>query len=276
VLAAFVSYRYLKRSWKMYLPLLFFTLVYGGCISLLALGNPQDEKFGLAAKFFIPVFMMAIVFLGSEAGEILHKGKRYAGPALVFFLSLSAIFLLARNYRSNDYSRNFIAYDYAANSLKSAGEKGVLFTWGDNGVFPLWYVQQVERYRDDAVLLHTPLMTYGWYLADAKDRLGRDMDFMDSYYLGENVFRVYKEVSPERPVAYDYSTVRFMRMDYEKLKQRGLVYFEGPVPTGDPWPLYVFRGVDDPTLFKGGMEKNIIQIYKYMGQQAGQTTAPGF
>jgi hypothetical protein len=119
-------------------------------------------------------------------------------------------------------------------------------------------------------------MTYNWYLADAKDRLGREIDFMDSYYLGENVFRVLKEVSPERPVAYDYSTVKFMRMDPEKLKQRGLVYFEGPVSKGDPWATYVFRGVDDPALFRGGMEKNIIQIYKYMRQQAGPAIAPGF
>lgn len=275
-LAAFVSYRFIRRSWRIYLPMLVFMLVYGGCISLLVLGNPQDEKFGLGAKFFIPVCMVAVVLLGAEAGEIMKKGGRYAGPVLAVFLSISAIFLLARNYRPNDFSRNFIAYDYAANSLKSAGERGVLFTWGDNGVFPLWYVQQVERYRDDAVLLHTPLMTYDWYLSDAKDWLGRDMDFMDSYYLGENVFRVQKEVSPERPVAYDYSTARFMRMDYEKLKQRGLVYFEGSVPPGDPWSSYVFRGVDDPTLFKGGMENNIIQIYKYMRQQAGLPTAQGF
>ena len=266
--AAFVSYRFLKRSWKIYLPLLLFTFVYGVCISLLVLGNPGDDKFGLAGKFFIPVAIMAVVFLGSEAGEIMKKGGKYAGPALAVFLSISAIYLLARNYRPNDYSRNFIAYDYAANSLKSAGEKGVLFTWGDNGVFPLWYVQQAERYRDDAVLLHTPLMTYDWYLADAKKWLGRDIDFMGSYYLGENVFRVVKAVSPERQVAYDYSTVRFMRLEPEKLKVRGLVYFEGPAPQGDPWLSYVFRGVDDPAVFKGGMEKNIIQIYKYMRQQA--------
>lgn len=268
-LAAFVSYRFLKRSWRTYLPLLAFTVVYGVCISLLVLGNPQEEKFGLAGKFFIPVVMMAVVFMGSEAGETMKKGGRYAGAALAVFLSATAIYLLARNYRPNDYSRNFIAYDYAANSLKSTGERGVLFTWGDNGVFPLWYVQQVERYRDDAVLLHTPLMTYDWYLADAKKWLGRDMDFMDSYYLGENVFRVVKAVSHERSVTYDYSTVRFMRLEPEKLKQLGLVYFEGSTPQGDPWPKYVFRGVDDPAVFKGGMEKNIIQIYKFMRQQPG-------
>ncbi len=266
-LAAFVSYRFLKRSWKTYLPLLVFTVVYGACISLLVLGNPGDDKFGLAGKFFIPVVMMAVIFLGSEAGEIMKKGGRYLGPALAVFLSGTAAYLCINNYRTNDYSRNFIAYDYAANSLKSTGENGVLFTWGDNGVFPLWYVQQVERYRDDAVLLHTPLMTYDWYLADAKGWLGRDVDFMDSYYLGENVFRVVKAVSPDRPVAYDYSTVMFLRLEPERLRIRGLVYFEGPAPHGDPWPTYVFRGVDDPAVFKGGMEKNIIQIYKYMNKQ---------
>ena len=39
--------------------------------------------------------------------------------------------------------------------------------------------------------------------------------------------------------------------------------FEGQAPPGDPWPWYVFRGVSDPAVFKGGMEKNIILIYEY-------------
>ncbi len=262
--AVFFAWRLLKSDWRLYLPLIVYLAAYSLGISTQVMGGAEEIRFGLAAKFFIPSFILIMILIGAAIRDLPGTyGGRTLSLVFTLALAVSAALLLYRNYYPNDYSRNYMAYDYAANSLKSAGNKGVLFTWGDNGVFPLWYLQMVEHYRDDAVLVHSPLMTYDWYLWDLKKKLGARAVFMEPYFLGENVFRVLKAAGPDRAVAYDYSSTRFLDLDMAKLKARGLVYFEGGSPPGDPWPWYVYRGVGDPTVYKGGMEKNIIAIYEY-------------
>lgn len=40
---------------------------------------------------------------------------------------------------------------------------GVLYTAGDNDTFPLWYLQQVEMYRPDVLVITVPLLGARWY-----------------------------------------------------------------------------------------------------------------
>jgi hypothetical protein len=264
----FAAFRLVRQDRRLFVPIILFALVYGLGIATQVLGGGKEEAFGLERKFFIPVFMLGFIMLGGLAKEALEADRRFEW-AMVAVFAAAAVWLFSVNRFPDDYSKNFIAYDYAGNSLNSAGERGILFTWGDNGAFPLWYRQEVERYRDDVTAIHEPLMTYDWYLRRINDNLGVDMKFLNPYFLGENTFRIFRTMSPSRPVAYDYSTVNFMKLDEAKLKARGLVYFEGKVPPGDPWPMYNFRGVEDQSVFKGGMELNIIQIYEYQKKRTG-------
>ncbi|MGC2423797.1 MAG: DUF2723 domain-containing protein [Nitrospirota bacterium] len=260
--ALLLIFRMLRREWRLYLPLLVFLLVYLAGISMQTLGSEEDNKFGLAAKYFIPVFVMAVPLIYAEAVELWDASKIWKALIAAVFAGF-IVLLLARNFFVEDNSRHFFAYDYAQDSLKSTGERGVLFTWGDNGAFPLWYLHDVEKYRDDAVIIHAPLMTYDWYLRDVNGWLGADIKYLDPYFLGENVYRVYRAVTPGRTVAYDFSTVKFLGMDQNALKVRGLVSFEGPTPPGEPWKFYVLRNVDDPDVYKDPMAENITEIYNY-------------
>ncbi|HEX9861544.1 MAG TPA: hypothetical protein VGB23_10085, partial [Nitrospirota bacterium] len=133
-----------------------------------------------------------------------------------------------------------------------------------------------ERYRDDTVLVHTPLMTYDWYLADVERMLGMKAGFMEGYFLGENVYRLVKAVTPARTFAYDYSATNFLKLNMKGLKARGLVYFEGEAPSGDPWRYYVMRGLDDPSVFKSEMDRNITGIYRYQARVSGALPPPAF
>ncbi len=280
--ALFLTWRALRREPRLYLPIVVFMIVYISGIAMQTAGG-VGSRFGLAAKFYIPAFLMAVPFIYAHAAELAGislnplpgVGEGGERGANIWKWLTSALFagviviLLFRNFHRQDASHRFFAFDYAENSLKSTGQNGVLFTWGDNGAFPLWYLHDVERYRDDAVVIHTPLMTYSWYLRDVQKWLGEKIDFAPPYFLGDNVYRVLKAVTPKRSVAYDYSTVKFLSLNTGRLKARGLVYFEGPVPPGNPWKYYVFRGLNDPKIYKGPMAENIIQIYNYQRQVTG-------
>jgi len=264
------AYLLVRERPKTNLPPIVFLALYVAVVSAQVLASARDIRFGLPPKFFIPALVTGVVLAGSLARPLFDVSGggavRHARAALAALFVAAALFTGYGNLNREDMSENYIAYDYAENSLKSAGEGGVLMTWGDNGAFPLWYLQTVERYRDDVVLVHTPLMTYGWYLKDVAGWAGIEPLFMEPYYLGENVYRLYKAVRGQRSFAYDYSSVRYLKLDEKTLSVRGLVYFEGLPPGGDPWPWYVFRGVTDPKVLKGPMEENIIQIYRYQAR----------
>lgn len=266
-----------KEDKRLYAPLVVFIVVYTSVISAQVLESERDIRLGLPAKFFIPTLVAGMVVVGGYARPLFGAVRsRFAKPAATSMVIAAVLSMGARNYYPDDYSKNYIAFDYAENSLKSAGERGVLLTWGDNGVFPLWYLRLVERYRDDTVLVHTPLLTYGWYLADVERMLGMKAGFMEGYFLGENVYRLVKAVTPARTFAYDYSATVFLKLNMKELKVRGLVYFEGDAPSGNPWPYYVMRGVEDPDVFKGEMDKNIAEIYRYQARVSDALPPPAF
>lgn len=269
--AVLPSYMLVKEDRRLYLPPLVFMAVYTAAISAQVAGAERELSYGLPPKFYIPALVTGGVLTGGFLRPAIVKlDPRRAGAAAAAVICAAAVFLAVRNFGPNDRSKNYIASDYAANSLKSVGERGVLLTWGDNGVFPLWYLNVVERYRDDIVLVHTPLMTYGWYLADMEKMLGMKVGFMQGYYLGENVYRIIKAVTPARGFAYDYSATQYLKLDEKLLKLSGLVYYEGPGPKADPWPYYVFRGLSDPSVYKGPMDRNITEIYRYHARMSGR------
>jgi len=259
----------IRRDMRTYLPLAVFVAVYVPVTSGVALSSGRDMSFGLHEKFFIPMVAFALIFLGGLLGSVFvgERARYRAGLRYAIFIvcMFAAVYLVRVGLPVTDYHKHFIAYDYAQNSLKSVGERGVLLTWGDNGVFPLWYVQGVERYRDDILLAHTPLMTYDWYLNDINRRAGIKIDYMNPFFLGENAYRIMK-ADPSRPFSYDYSSAKNLELRGDAFKLRGLVCYEGYVPPGNPWKYYIFRGVDGDGVPIGKMEDNIIDIYWQMAR----------
>ncbi|SNB45845.1 DUF2723 domain-containing protein [Geobacter sp. DSM 9736] len=253
--------------------------------------NTPDDLIFLTEEFFDPIYLLSAVFIGMgmffllrqilyTCGSLRSGGKpvRVAALALLFALPVT---LCAGNYVENDQHENYIAYDYATNSLRSMPEGAVLFTWGDSGAFPLWYLQGVEKMREDLDILHTPHLVFTWYL-DAFPKLFRysmlrslPLEFQPAEYVLKVAI---SEQIRNRPVYIDFSTRYSVGFEEFSMIQRGICYelIKSPSATTYPpdlavWRLYNFRGINDDMFFRDLDTGKAILIYASAHMEAGET-----
>jgi hypothetical protein len=187
--------------------------------------------------------------------------------------------LCAVNYYENDQHNNYIAYDYATNSLRSLPQNAVMFTWGDSGAFPLWYLQGIERMREDLDLPHTPHIVFDWYL-DSMPRI-----FKDSNLRKYDIQNTSPEVSlriavndqiDKRPVYVDFSTRYSVSFSDYIPVQKGIVYqlMRTTEPRNMPdisvWNDYNNRGILEKISFLDLDTGKAILIYANSYLEAGE------
>jgi hypothetical protein len=69
----------------------------------------------------------------------------------------------------HDNSDNWIAYEYAWNILAGLDENAIVFTNGDNDTFPIWYLQEVEKFRTDVTVVNLSLVNLPWYVKQLRN-----------------------------------------------------------------------------------------------------------
>src|SRR5690606_12603426 len=72
--------------------------------------------------------------------------------------------LAKENWDDHDRSKKYMARDIAINYLESAAPNAILFTYGDNDTYPLWYAQEVEGVRTDVRVVNLSLLGADWYV----------------------------------------------------------------------------------------------------------------
>lgn len=229
--------------------------------------NTPRETIFLTEEFFTPLYLLTAVLVGVGLFQLLRFAANSArlpqcfGPTLyaltgvMFFLVPFS--LCAANYYENDQHDNYIAFEYASNSLRSLPRDAVMFTWGDSGAFPLWYLQGVERMREDVDLPHVPHLVFDWYL-ESLPRLFTDRlrERLSASAGPEARLRLaISDLIDTRPVYVDFSTRYSVSFEEFVAVQRGIVYRlrRRSEPPGLPdvfiWENYSSRGVLDRISF---------------------------
>lgn len=243
---------------KRYLVLGYLIALASFLLVIVGYFNTPGELIFLTEEFFTPLYLLSAVFIGvglfvvlREIGSHLPDRTALRGGVLLLLFALP-VSVCVMNYRENDQHQNYIAFDYASNTLRSLPQNAVMYTWGDSGAFPLWYLQGVERMREDLALPHTPHLVFDWYLDSMPALFSGSRLYtlpMDQRYPENTLFLSVMEQYSKRPVYIDFSTRYSVAFQNFQLHQRGIIYRLDPpdLPSAsldsDVWGLYSTRGI---------------------------------
>ncbi len=76
--------------------------------------------------------------------------------------------MAAQNWDDHNRHARYATTAHARNYLNSCAPNAILFTYGDNDTFPLWYVQEVEGVRRDVRVVNLSLLSGSWYIDQMK------------------------------------------------------------------------------------------------------------
>jgi hypothetical protein len=124
----------------------------------------RDRDYFFVASFVAWAFWAAlgIADLVRSTALRLPVARRSLAVA-VFGLALLPAVLNARMATRKQTPEATLARDFAHALLQSVPPGGILFTWGDNDTFPLWYAQAVEGVRRDVTIVCLALAETEWY-----------------------------------------------------------------------------------------------------------------
>ncbi|MBE0676190.1 MAG: DUF2723 domain-containing protein [Bacteroidales bacterium] len=133
--------------------------------------QPRERDYAYAGSFYAFAIWigMGMMWLYEMFARI-KSGRLPAVLAFMVMLAAVPLLLIAENWDDHDRSGRFTARDIGSNYLKSCAENGVIYTYGDNDSFPLWYVQDVEGVRTDLRVANLSYLMAGWYVSMMKQK----------------------------------------------------------------------------------------------------------
>ncbi|WP_347838777.1 DUF2723 domain-containing protein [uncultured Draconibacterium sp.] len=152
--------------------------------------QPRERDYAYAGSFYAFAIWIGLGVLAVYSGlKKLIKGA--PGAVLATLIALVAVpgVLATQNWDDHDRSGKYMTRDYAKNYLESCAPNAILFTYGDNDTFPLWYVQEVEGVRPDIKIINISYLGMDWYISQQKFATNQAAPVpfsftKDKYYMG--------------------------------------------------------------------------------------------
>jgi hypothetical protein len=134
--------------------------------------QPRERDYAYAGSFYAFAIWigLAVLFI---AGLLSKIGKATGVAIISTVVCLLAGPVLMANQEWDDHNRStkLTPHDMAYNYLNSCAPNAILFTYGDNDTYPLWYLQEVENVRPDVRIVNLSLLGTDWYIKQMKTKM---------------------------------------------------------------------------------------------------------
>jgi len=162
-----------NRRYALVVALLFF---FTGVAIILYVNQPPEQPRERDYSYVSSFYAFAIwIGLGviAVADGIRKKldGKVAALVATGLCFLAVPIVMAKEEWKSHDRSTKWTPHDMAWNYLNSCAPNAILFTYGDNDTYSLWYDQEVEGIRPDVRIVNLSLLGTDWYIRGMKHKM---------------------------------------------------------------------------------------------------------
>jgi hypothetical protein len=188
-----------KRNRKDFIitGLLFFFTGFAIVVYLNQAGlQPRERDYAYAGSCYAFAIWigLGVIWVEEKFGRYLKKPM--AGYAAAGLCLLAVPVLMgAQEWDDHDRSKKTLARDLAKDYLESCPKDAILFTFGDNDTYPLWYAQEVEGIRPDVRVMVNTLLGSDWYMNTLRYKINEsapfDVIFTPEQIMGEKRSVVY-------------------------------------------------------------------------------------
>ncbi len=142
--------------------------------------EPRERDYVLVGSFFTYCMFIGLGVLGirSLLKDVAKLDGKLATPISAAIVLIAPILMGFQNYDDNSRADHYGARDYASNFLNSVEKDAIIFTYGDNDTYPLWYAQEIEEIRTDVRVVNLSLIQVDWYI-DQLRRKVNDSEKLD-------------------------------------------------------------------------------------------------
>lgn len=136
--------------------------------------QPRERDYSYVGSFYAFAIWIGLGVIA--IAELIRKfinARTAAISSTVICLLLAPALLASKEWKSHDRSTKWVARDMAYNYLISCPPNAILFTYGDNDTYPLWYAQEVEGIRLDVRIVNLSLLGTDWYIRQMQKKMNQ-------------------------------------------------------------------------------------------------------
>jgi hypothetical protein len=127
--------------------------------------EPRERDYAYVGSFYAFAIWIGLGVLALKEWVFDRLNKKTAAlSATVLGLFMAPVLMAKDGWDDHDRSTKTVTRDIAISYLESCAPNAILFTYGDNDTYPLWYAQEVEGIRPDIRLVNLSLFDTDWYI----------------------------------------------------------------------------------------------------------------
>jgi len=154
-----------KKDGSVVFILFFFTGIAIGIYLNMPPLQPRERDYAFAGSTYAFAIWIGLgVLMLEELIQRVVKGNMAAYLTIILSLLLVPVLMAKEEWNDHDRSKKKLARATANNTLLSCAPNAILFTFGDNDTYPLWYLQEIEHVRPDVRIINMSLLGIDWYI----------------------------------------------------------------------------------------------------------------
>lgn len=134
--------------------------------------QPRERDYSYVCSFYAFAIWigLGVIAIADFMMKKLDAKNAAIGATVICLLAAPAV-MAKQEWLGHDRSTKWTAHDIAYDYLISCPPNAILFTYGDNDTYSLWYNQEVENIRPDVRIVNLSLFTGDWYIRQMQHKM---------------------------------------------------------------------------------------------------------